>query len=226
MERVNTILKGIALATVPVVGVCLCLLLLQLSEAVNRQSTSVTSLLGQANTALSTINRSCGSGHPCGTLAEIDKLSTHTSDLIVESQLAIHHADQVSMMESAMLPEWNRQFTTALGNVNQAALTTSTSVAQLRQHATTVLDTTNTTIAGVQPLLGRSTLFVGDADTFVKTLPPLSARAQTILDNGDTLSHDAIVEEQKYVYPKKVPWYKNILPIVLKSGELAYDFIR
>ncbi len=225
MQRANEILKGLALATCVVVGVFLCIFIGNLNAALTKQSGSFASVLAQTNSALVTINRPCAPG-PCGTLAEVDKLSTHASDLIVQSQLAVRHADQVSLTEQTMLPEWNRQITQTLQSVSRTTETANTQIAQIGSRASALLETTNTTVGAAQPLLGHADALVGHSDAFIQTLPPISANVREITAQAAIITKDAKVEEQRFVYPPATPWYKKIMPTILRSGELAYDFIR
>ena len=225
MDRLNAILKAVALTVYIAVGVAAFLLVLKAGDSI----AGISGVVGQANTALATVNRSCGSVgkvQPCGTLAEVDKTLTHISDLTVQTQIAVKHADQVSLTEQAMLPVWNREITGTLAGVDRTVAQTGTSIADLSHSAQTVLGTANTTLAGVQPLVGHADLFVSHADDLVVQAKPIVANTAEITRQGAIIAKDAKVEEQKYVYPPKTPWYKKIIPTVLKAGELAYDFIR
>ncbi len=225
MDRLNAILKAVALTVYIAVGVAAFLLVLKAGDSI----AGISGVVGQANTALATVNRSCGSVgkvQPCGTLAEVDKTLTHISDLTVQTQIAVKHADQVSLTEQAMLPVWNREISDTLGGVNRTVDTANGSLATLTVGASGVLQTANTTLGAAQPLMGRATLFVSHADDLVVQAKPIVANTAEITRQGAIIAKDAKVEEQKYVYPPKTPWYKKIIPTVLKAGELAYDFIR
>lgn len=114
-------LKALALLTVPVVGAFLCLLLFQTSAAVKSaadderalaqsaanavndldaaiSNVSVTTqaatrTLASANAVLITVNRSCGGGHPCGTLADVAKTLNTVRGTFGEIEIAAHHED-------------------------------------------------------------------------------------------------------------------------------------
>jgi hypothetical protein len=100
------------------------------------------------NQALETINRPCGGGHPCGTLANLDKMQVKIGDLLVTSQLQerdIAKAAQANMAAVNGLADHLNKTADALAETSQAATGT------LNQ-AQVDFGTLNTTIAGLQPL--------------------------------------------------------------------------
>ena len=203
MERINSILKW------PVKG------------AVDSQSAGISGVIAQANTALKTINTP-----KSGTLSMLD-------DTILQGRLTIDAVNKVTIHEQNQLSTLDGDIAETFGNANatlvtlNGTLTTANgSIADLTRSANGVLDTTNTTIGAAQPVLGRATLFVGHADDLVVQAQPIVTNTAEITKQGAIIAKDAKVEEQKYVYAPKTPWYKKIIPTALKAGELVYDFIR
>lgn len=227
MNRTERILRSLAIGTVPFVGLFVCWFLLQAGFAVSSASRQSISALGQLNTALTTINRSCGSpGHiqPCGTLAEIDKLATHTSDLIVQSQVAVHHADVVSQTESQMLPKWNQQITATLGNVNQTAFdasrtlnVTSDSLQTLTASSRGVMDHASAFVADLdsetKPVISQANVFLANANTLATNpnIPTIMARTADILTTGNHMLFTLDKVEDKETHCILYPGFKCVV---------------
>ena len=104
--------------------------------------------LTKLNQSLDTINRPCGNGHPCGTLANADKAMVKVSDILVTSQL--QERDVAKAAESNMeavngLAEHLNKTADALSDTAKAGTGTL-------QQARTDLGTLNGSIAALTPL--------------------------------------------------------------------------
>lgn len=225
MTRLESYLRIAALATIPVTGLFVCWFLLQASSAVSSASKQSTSALMQLNMALATVNRSCGTSgniQPCGTLAEVDKLSTHASDLIVQTQIAVHHADAVSQTEAQMLPKWNRQITQTLGNVNQTAFDASKTLTTANSSLQVLTTASQGVITDADRTLLHVDALVTDPD-IKQSIASIDKSAQNIADStaqADAILTDAKVEEQKFTHaaPKKLGFWAAL--------EAGGDFVK
>lgn len=106
------------------------------------------------------LDRPCGSGHPCGTLAKINQTFNSLDSLIV-------HADLVARHEQQQLGQFDGYARNIVGDVHTLAAKggrTLDSATQTANSATATLQTTQGTIAAAQPLLASLTR-TSDAST-------------------------------------------------------------
>jgi hypothetical protein len=177
MDRANAILKGIALATIPVVGVFLCIFLLQVSDAVRVQSNGLSAVIGQANAALTTVNAPCkDNGHQvvCGTLAEVSQTTKNIGILSAQG------AEQVK--QSGNLIQATTHNLDIVGASAQGSFIAITGAAN---SASTTIQAANTTIKAAQPLLDNSANFVLHLDTESK---PVINQASLFFATANTLA--------------------------------------
>lgn len=218
MARWHDLLKALALGTVPVVGAFLALLLLQASSALVSISKDEARLAVSAGSTLDTINRKCAPAQPCGTLAEVGKLLTHTSDLVVQGQKAIRDADRVSMTEAKMLPAWNAQFTQTLANIDNTVATVDRSATELTQAAMPVLNQANTTLATANKAVAH--LDALETGPEIKdSLKYIAASSASIADGtkqADAILQDTREEADKFTHPpkKKLTFWGAVLATV------------
>lgn len=231
MQRTIHLLRALALATVPAVGLAVVLVLVQVSSLVVKLSSDEHRMAGEALTSLTTLNRSCSTpGHiqPCGTLAEVDKTLTHLSDLSIQSQKAVRDADQVAQMEMKLLPRWNASFTGTLSGINTAIATVNSTALQLTQatlpvlhHAGEVLSTTDATVKHLDTLV--------QSPDVTESLKYVAASTKAIADG--TAQADAILADgrkvaDRYVNPPAKHWYEKVWVVAKFTAQMAYDFIR
>lgn len=231
MERGLNTLKALALGTVPVLGLLVAVLLLQVSSAVVAVRKDVSGLALGMETALETVNRNCSTpGHiqPCGTLAQVDKTLVHLSDLSVQSQRAVRDADRVAMTEMQMLPVWNAAFTSTLQHVDQTAATVGLSVTRLTDAAV--------------PVMGKAEIVLASSDMAVKdfqaaiqnpdvkeTLHYVAESSKSIADG--TAQADAILADgrkvaDRYANPPAKHWYQRVWGVTETGAKLFWDFTR
>lgn len=185
----------IALGTVPVVGAFLCILLLQTSALVERAYRDEGILALGFKTALDTLNAECGATTHCGTLAEVDKTLTHASDLIVQTQVAVKHADKVSQTEAAMLPEWNKQITTTLSGINLTVSSFDANQDRLTASLVPVLNDTDATVKHLDDLVSSKYVLesLSNIDTstaaFAESAKQISATVTDVRQETDKLTH-------------------------------------
>lgn len=156
------------------------------------------------------VNRPCGGGKPCGTLAALDKTVTKAGDSVVTTQLA----------ERATIPH----VLAAMDQFKDSAARLSGTA----DAATAALETAQTTISDLQPVLGA---LARDADSANKTVTDFDALVSSP-DLSHALSHvdgmaasgDGILADAKKVADKETadwiktrPWWQA--PIA-KGGQL------
>jgi len=221
-------LKALALGTVPMVGLMIVLCLAQVSTLIVKIQRDESVIAGQAETALDTVNAKCGSAQPCGTLAEIDKTLTHSSDLIVETQMAVHHADQVSQTEAAMLPAWNAKFSETLTNANSTLATLDSGTKQLVIATTPAIADADSTIRSSNAVLEHFDALIA-SPSVTNTLQHVDTGTAAIADSSvqaDAILADGRKEADKLVAPKPRHWYSWLQTGAQDGGVMAYWLYR
>jgi hypothetical protein len=149
------------------------------------------------------LNRSCGGGRPCGTLATLNKTITKAGDSVVTTQLA----------ERATVPHV-LAFADSLRDAGDALSGTA-------EAATATLGTAQTTIQGLQPLTASLRRSIDDFDALVAAPDLLSAlhHVDGMASSGDAILADGrkVADKATADFLKPVPWWKQ--PIH-KGGEL------
>jgi hypothetical protein len=184
------------------------LFVLQGREVLTSQEKGLTSVISGANTALETVNRPCGTpGHiqPCGTLAEVDLALVHARNIETSTDILISNANKASSMEVAMLPEWNRQFTTTFSDLDATAKATTGTAIQ-------ATDSLKQITGSIVPVLNDTDTTVKHADGLV-TSPDVAQSLfywnQTSASVADTMKHvdatagDVQFEADKLAHPPK-----------------------
>lgn len=163
-----------ALLTVPIVGGAVVLVLLQLSSAAQQTSREMSVVLSHVSSTLSTtsqeikqtsdaanvtlgiINRPCGGGRPCGTLANADKTVQHISDITVAAQRQVLNSGLLIAATTRNLDATTEHFDGTLDSFAGLALA-----------GQTTLGAANQTIEAMQPVLGSANLTVQHFDELV-----------------------------------------------------------
>lgn len=170
----------------------------QVRDALGSANTAVQSL----NSTLEAVNRPCGTGKPCGTLATINKAVTKAGDAVVTTQRE----------ERATIPHVLAtvdEFKSAAGQLSALA---STGV-QTAQAATETLGTAQTAIKGVQPLLGHADATVEDLDNLLRS-PDLTFtmdHVEGMTASGDKMLADAQQKEHELLHPTKAKGFRAFL---------------
>ena len=158
--------------------------------------------LSKLNAALDTINRPCGGGHPCGTLANADKAMVKVGDILVTSQ---YQEKDVAIAAEHDMGAVD-QLATHLNSTADALTGTAKAATGLTVQATVDLQTANESIAATKPLLV-------DADTAVKSAnaqinSPYIADFEKHVDgmsaSGDLMLSDAAWKTHQLLHPDKV----------------------
>jgi hypothetical protein len=186
--------------------------------------------LQRLNTALDTINRPCGKGHPCGTLANADKAMVKVSDILVTSQL--QERDIAKAAESNMAA-----VNGLAGHLNKTADAlsgTAISLTGTADSAKALLDTANDPKNGVGPLLDATTKAVngagstvGHIDAAILDITPQATRFMKSSADGmeqvsgiATDTHKMTTKlEQDVDTPK--PWWSKIGGVSLDLSKIA-----
>lgn len=185
----------LALGTVPVVGVFLCLLLFQTSALVEKSSRDEASITIGLQTALDTVNAECGPTTHCGTLAELDKLLVHTSDLEVQTQMLVRQGNQLTQTEAAILPEWNRRITGTLSGIDYAVGSINANQNQLTQATLPILIHADKTVVDADNLVSSPYIFesMKNIDTSTAAIAESAKQTQATLtdvrEEVDKLTH-------------------------------------
>lgn len=103
-------------------------------------------LSDKAQQTLSIVNRPCGKGHPCGTLAELNKSAVKLQDITVTLQRQVSQSAQ--LVDAA---------STSIRRATTDVHTMATAGAGMLQQATVTLRAGQMTIDAAQPLLSAAT---------------------------------------------------------------------
>ena len=141
--------------------------------------------LSKLNAALDTINRPCGGGHPCGTLANADKAMVKVGDILVTSQY--------QEKDVALAAEHD------MGAVDGLA-------AHLNGTADALTGTANGAIAAAKPLLVDADTAIRSANTQINN--PYIADFEKHVDgmsaSGDSMLADAAWKTHQLLHPDRV----------------------
>jgi hypothetical protein len=187
----------------------------QLGELGGKISPNVFLTFSKVNQALDTVNRPCAPG-PCGTLANIDKLTVKVGDLAVTSQMQVAQT-------GALVTATARN----LDMVGQSVQQTATALSGTAQQATGTLAEGQRTLAAFQPVLGHADATVADLDAALKAdagafnmtlgnVQTMTGAAAHILNDGQRVADDAT---EKYFKP--TPWYRKMLPYVTTGAKIS-----
>ena len=158
--------------------------------------------LSKLNAALDTINRPCGGGHPCGTLANADKAMVKGGDILVTSQY--------QEKDVALAAEHDMGAVDGLAahlNGTADALTgTANGATESLRAATVDLQTANGAIAAAKPLLVDADTAIRSANTQINS--PYIADFEKHVDgmsaSGDSMLADAAWKTHQLLHPDKV----------------------
>ena len=146
----------------------------------------------KAGQVLDALNRPCGTGQPCGTLATVNKTVVKIGDAVVTTQ----------RQERAITPHT----IAAMDNLNRAAdaLTgTANAATQTLHGASLTLSTMNDSIAATKPLIEASTATLGHIDSTLPTLSETAVNVKRITADGARITKDAADEADKLAHPAK-----------------------
>jgi hypothetical protein len=158
MNRLLFIAKILALFNVSLLCAVMAVSVYQVSARVDGaiSQLKVSATIAGMNQTLDAINRPCGNGKPCGTLADVAKTLGTIRGAAGQIEVAANHEDK-------RIDQFDAQEATIYTNTNASLL-------QLRED----LKTANTTIAGLQPVfvgLGKDAaalqLTTESADTLI-----------------------------------------------------------
>lgn len=172
------------------------------------------------NAALDTVNRPCSPG-PCGTLANVDKLTVKAGDVAVTTQRQVAQTGTLvtaTAHDLATVGDSVRQVAAILSGTATAATSTI-------QQAQTDLQTANGTIASLQPLLGHADSTVADFDALLKNpaIPETMQNAEQITWNWNEISYDGkrLADDATKRYFTPAPWYRKALPYTEAGAKIA-----
>ncbi len=176
-----------------------------LTKAVDAWGSSAPDLkpaLDGINSSLEQLNRPCGQGKACGTLAEANKTLVKVQDISVTMQRQV--------AQSSTLVSAAAQTVTTAG---QSIATVANAATQTAQEATASLRTLDSTIGKAQPLLDASTLAVQHFDKLAsdpiwlqagKNIVGMTASGDLILADGSRVSKRFADDYTR----KQTPWMR------------------
>ena len=144
------------------------------------------------NATLVEVNRPCGGGKPCGTLADVAKTLGTLRGTAGQIEIAANHEDErigiLDAQEDALFADAHG----TLGSANMALLRFSTA-----------MDTADKTIAGLQPVEAQATTTIASVDRLMPNLAKTTANVTAMTDSGKSILADGAYETHKLTHPKK-----------------------
>jgi len=208
-------LLGIALGTVPIVGGGFVLVELQASSALKNIDTGISGslqslnstiasaqpIIAKAGDTLDTINRPCGGGHPCGTLANLDKMIVHSGDITVAAQ-------QQVIQSGFLIASTTKSIDTATVHLDA----TLDSYTRLGAQATTTLQSIDPVMDGLVPLEDSARTTVKDFDALVTSqdIKTLTASLASTSTEVSGIAKDVHKEADVLTAPRQHHWYTPI----------------
>jgi hypothetical protein len=174
-----------------------------LPASTNSTISQLNATVAEANQTLVQINRPCGGGHPCGTLADLNKTMATIRGTVGQIEIAANHEDR-------NLTTLDRQESVLFADAHQ----TLGNGAETLTAATAALGQAKETIGAAKPLLEASTASVKDMDAVVSDpgVKSTLANVSAMTENGNRISKDAADEADKLVHPpvKKLTFWGAI----------------
>jgi hypothetical protein len=179
---------------------------------------SINAVAKTANQTLAIVNRPCGGGHPCGTLAEVDESVRRMTDIATEVQVQVKQSGKL--------------IDTTTKDLNEVANKVGDEVDAIKvttQATTTLLTTTNDVVAkldnkqtGIQPLLENANGAVTDVRAFMLAN---QQHAADLISNSDALvaSMAGIGADGKTITDKLTADFMSPKPWWKKIGRYASD---
>ncbi len=144
------------------------------------------------NATLMTINRPCGGGKPCGTLADVAKTLGTLRGTAGQIEIAANHEDRrigiLDAQEDALFADTHR----TLGSANAALVRFSTA-----------MDTADATIAGLRPIEGHAATTLASIQELLPDLAKTTANVTAMTESGKSILADGAYETHKLTHPKK-----------------------
>jgi hypothetical protein len=171
-------------------------------QTLNATIASAQPVIAKAGDALDTINRPCGSGHPCGTLANADKAVQRLTDLQTTAQFQVRQSGTLIAATTQNLDATTAHLDKTLDSFAGLALA-----------GQTTLQTADTALLGAPALVGSANETVKHFDALVtsqdvKTLST-SLAATSVEVAG--ISKDVRREADVLTAPPQKHWYNGIV---------------
>jgi hypothetical protein len=212
---------ALALAALVVAG-AICFTCWRVSVAVDQIGTGTAQTLATLNATLDAVNRPCGKGKPCGTLAKVDQTLNEVDTAIVHVDLAARHEDR----QLTTLDGYEANLSRDIAGVATSLQGTANALTLTAQGASTTLGTTNETIKGLQPLetalTGTSVSLSGLTDSVrarvdAPQVTKLLTDAQNIADSGTVIAQQTAlvttdIRKEADELAKPQPIWKAIIP--------------
>lgn len=206
MNKFLAVVKAIELAAIAFVCIAIGTVVFHanktlnnLNQTIQNVDTTVTLLSGSVNQTFVTINRSCGDGHPCGTLADVAKTLNTIRGTAGQIEIAAHHED-------ARIGILDAQETT------------------LFNHTDTAIQNFDVDLQGIRPIeasLNDDALQLKITTQSLNTLisdpsiPPMLASFRQSADNVSQTTGDVKIVVHKWLHPT---WVQRLLSGVQTIG--------
>jgi len=141
-----------------------------------------------------------------GTRAKLELDLDEGHRLLLEAGLTARDARKASDLELKYLPQWNRQITETMGNVNQtitALQGTAKAATETLHDASLDLETLNDSIQATKPLIEAGTDTVKHYDAMAPTLSATADNVKRMTSDGARITKDAADEADKLSHPPK-----------------------
>jgi hypothetical protein len=227
-------LKALAIGTVPLVGLCMCLLLLQVSAAVERASQDEVRIAAGATTALRLVNQPCAAkGGGCGTLAQATELLSEGTNVAGAANVTLGSANRVLQTVNAgakqtlatvnqpcgggkpcgTLADVAKTLNTVRGTFGQVEIAANRfdqHDGALYEQETALYGSARTAIDGLAPVESSLTKTTLDFDALVRdpNMTKNLANLQVITFEAGGILHDGRITADKLVAPQ--PWYRKL----------------
>lgn len=176
--------------------------------------TNLNATINTMNATLGIVNRPCGGGHPCGTLANVDKLVVKIGNVAVDAQTQVRQSGTLINAASGSLTSTSQSLNAQLETIGPL-LTSARGVTEaipgalagIAADTHSVMLNSNGAVTDVRAFISQPAwaLTLGNVQS-------ITGSAAAITDDARKVSDKATAD-----YLKPVPWY---LWPVKRSGEL------
>lgn len=234
MYRILAHAEKILFLAMAVFIVCATFLLFPLSSKIGK-------LLDSATTTVNTLNRSCGNGHPCGTLADVAKTLATIRGAAGQVEIAAVHVNK----SQSTLDEQEKVLFLDTHNTFLAAQNTFTSFDGSITNLNTVLNSVNTQVNGFGPIESQVSQGVSSMNLAAQSLNKflISPDLYGTVKNADDATYhislmtgDAQKKFHEFMYPPKCKggwcWLKRTYTITSDASHFAqpsywgYEFFK
>lgn len=199
----------------------------EVTAAIAHQDAQLAALEMKAGATLDAINRPCGAGHPCGTLAEANVLMRKGSDILVTTQLNENReAGLLDGQVTPLLAHADRSLT----NLDQATADVHPLLLSATSATNNLLPIEANAAQLVDHLDTESAMSFADANALLTnpSVPKILANVAGMTDSGNKMLFTFNEVETKathnYLHPSPNPFvrtWQNISPYALPAFQIG-----